>query len=89
VHLNASVVQASANTGPGYGIHAAKGTPQITLTNSVINGFNNAYSRSSAGISVGTFAQPGAQAVVTATNSLVTAATSASSSPSKARLPRR
>ena len=71
VHLNASVVQASANTGPGYGIHAAKGTPQITLTNSVINGFNNAYSRSSAGISVGTFAQPGAQAVVTATNSLV------------------
>ena len=60
VHLNASVVQAGANTGPGYGIHAAKGTPQITLTNSVISGFDNAYSRGSAGISVGAFAQPGA-----------------------------
>ena len=46
----------------GYGIHAAKGTPQVTLVNSTISGFDNAYSHNSAGIFVGTFAQPGVAA---------------------------
>lgn len=72
VKLNASVLNAAANIGPGYGIHAAKGTPQITLVDSTISGFDNAYSRASTGISVGTFGQPGVQATVGLTNSSVT-----------------
>jgi len=73
VHLNGSLINASANTGPGYGIHAAKGTPLVTMVNSEIVGFDYAYSHNSVGIVVGTFAQPGVQATVTATNSAVTA----------------
>jgi hypothetical protein len=71
VQLNASVLNAAANIGPGYGIHAAGGTPQITLVNSTISGFDNANSRASTGIAVGAFAQPGVQATVALTDSAV------------------
>ena len=71
LHLSTSVIHANANTGGGYGVYAAKGTPQISLVNSSISGFDHAYNRSSAGIYVGTFAQPGVAATVSATNSVV------------------
>ena len=71
LHLSASVIHANASTGGGYGVYAAKGTPQISLVNSSISGFDYAYNRSSAGIYVGTFAQPGVAATVSATNSIV------------------
>lgn len=73
VNLTGSLVNAAANTGPGYGIHAAKGTPQLTLVNSQIVGFDHTYSRSSVGISVGTYAQAGVAATLSTTGSSVTA----------------
>jgi len=69
LHLSGSSLHANANTGPGYGIYAAKGTPQISLVNSAISGFDYA----SVGLYVGTYAQPGAQATVTMTGSSITA----------------
>ena len=72
VNLTGTLLHANANIGPGYGIHAAKGTPQVTLVNSVISGFDNAYTHGSAGISVGTFAQPGVGLTLSMTNSSVT-----------------
>ncbi|MEO5883691.1 MAG: Ig-like domain-containing protein [Caldimonas sp.] len=71
VNLNGSVLHAAGNIGPGYGIHAAKGTPHVSLVNSSISGFDNSYSRSSVGIAVGSFAQPGAALTLSATNSVV------------------
>ena len=71
--MTGSVLHANANTGGGYGVYAAKGTPQITLVNSAISGFDYSYNRSSVGIYVGTFAQPGVAATMSATNSSVTA----------------
>lgn len=73
VHLNASVIHAAGNTGTGYGIHAAKGTPQVSLVNSTISGFDYYYTHGSAGIVVGTFAQPGVALTLTTTNSGITA----------------
>ena len=72
VNLNGSTLHAAGNVGPGYGIYAAKGTPQVSLVNSSISGFDNAYTHGSAGISVGTFAQPGVALALTTTNSGVT-----------------
>jgi len=69
VNLNGTLLNAAANSGPGYGIHAVKGTPQITLVNSQITGFNQGYSHNSAGIAVGSFAQPGAALTLSTTNS--------------------
>lgn len=73
VHLVGTTLHAAANVGQGYGIWAAKGTPQVTLVNSTISGFDHAYTHGSAGISVGTFAQPGAALTLTTTNSSITA----------------
>lgn len=72
LNLAGSTVHAAGNFGPGYGIHAAKGTPQVTLVNSSISGFDNAYTRGSAGISVGTLGQPGVALTLTTTNSGIT-----------------
>ncbi len=72
VNLTGTTLNAAANVGPGYGIHAAKGTPQVTLVNSAIAGFDNAYTHGSAGISVGTFAQPGVALTLATTNSSIT-----------------
>jgi hypothetical protein len=72
VNLAGSVVHAAANIGPGYGIYAAKGTPQVTMVNSTISGFDNAYTHGSAGIYVGTFAQPGVALTLATTNSGIT-----------------
>ena len=62
--MTGSTLHSNVNTGTGAGIHAAKGTPQITLANASVTGFANAYSGSSAGIVVGTFAQPGVAATI-------------------------
>jgi Bacterial Ig domain len=59
INLTGTTLNAAANVGPGYGIHAAKGTPQVTIVSSAITGFDNSYTRASAGILVGTFGQPG------------------------------
>jgi hypothetical protein len=72
VNLTGTVVHAAANVGQGYGIWAATGTPQVTLVNSTITGFDHAYSHASTGISVGAFAQPGAALTLTTTNSSIT-----------------
>lgn len=69
--VTSSTIHAAANTGQGYGIYAAKGTPQITLSGATISGFADPYTRNSDGIAVGTFAQPGVQATVTATGTSV------------------
>jgi hypothetical protein len=61
VNLTGSVVHAAANTA-GLRHPRGEGTPQVTLVNSAISGFDHAYSHASAGISVGTFAQPGVAA---------------------------
>ena len=73
VNLAGTTLHAGANVGQGYGIWAAKGTPQVTLVNSTISGFDHAYTHGSAGISVGTFAQPGVALTLTTTNSSLTA----------------
>ena len=62
--MTGSTLHSNVNSGPGAGIHAAQGTPQITLNNSSVTGFANAYSASSAGIVVGMFAQPGVTATI-------------------------
>jgi hypothetical protein len=72
VNLDSTTVHAAGNVGPGYGIYAAKGTPQVTLVNSSITGFDYVYGRNSAGIMVGTFAQPGVALTLSATNGGVT-----------------
>ena len=72
VNLTGTLVHAAANIGPGYGIHAAKGTPQVTLVNSTISGFDNAYTHGSVGIAIGTFAQPGVAATLSTTSSAIT-----------------
>lgn len=69
LHLNATQLKSNVNTGGGVGIHAALGTPLIALTNSSITGFKSSYTAGSTGIAVGTFAQPGVVATVTATGS--------------------
>jgi hypothetical protein len=66
--MSGSTLHAAGNVGPGYGIYAAKGTPQISLVNSVVSGFD----RASVGLYVGTSAQPGVQATVTASNATLT-----------------
>jgi len=72
VNLTGTLLHAGANSGPGYGIYAAKGTPQVTLVNSTISGFDHSYSHSSTGIYVGTFAQPGVALTLSTTNSSLT-----------------
>lgn len=72
VNLDSSLVHAAGNIGPGYGIHAAKGTPQITMVNSSISGFDQGYSHNSVGLAVGTFAQPGVALTLSTTNSGIT-----------------
>ncbi|MCE9659207.1 MAG: hypothetical protein K8R60_11660 [Burkholderiales bacterium] len=62
--MTGSTLHSNVNSGPGAGIHAAMGTPQITLNGASITGFANSYSASSAGIVVGLFAQPGVAATV-------------------------
>ena len=71
VFMTGSVLHANANSGPGYGIYAAKGTPLVTLVNSSISGFDYGYSHNSFGIQVGTFAQPGVALTLSATSSVV------------------
>ena len=43
--MTGSTLHSNVNSGPGAGIHAAQGTPQITLINSGITGFANATAR--------------------------------------------
>lgn len=62
--MTGSTLHSNVNSGPGAGVHAAMGTPQVTLGNSSITGFANSYSASSAGIVVGQFAQPGVAATI-------------------------
>jgi Bacterial Ig domain/Protein of unknown function (DUF1565) len=69
--MTGSTLNSNVNTGSGAGVHAARGTPQITLTNSSITGFANSYSASSAGVLVGLFAQPGVAATITGTGATV------------------
>ncbi|MET0209696.1 MAG: hypothetical protein ABW220_11695, partial [Burkholderiaceae bacterium] len=71
VALNNTQLRAGVNTGTGYGIYAAKGTPQVTLVDSSITGFENTYSRGSVGLYVGAFSHPGAAATLTTSNSTI------------------
>lgn len=74
LHMSGSTLHANANSGFGVGVFAVSGTPQITLLNSVISGFD--YSGSSRGISVGPVGNvglPGVTATVSMNNVTVSA----------------